>query len=599
LIIGFSRGISRDEKLRLLSERGLAVKSWHLSGDFATVLVPAGAEDETAAALVKEPGIESAERPVLLFPQTHMEDSLPNDPRFSQYQSWNFDMIQVQQAWHFTRGSGATVAVVDTGVAYEDRMDPLRSRVYARSPEFEGTAFDWPRNTFAKTDFPSDDWGHGTHVTGTIAQATNNGFEGSGIAHEATIIPIKVCGPDPVPGLSYGCLPQAIADGIDWAVTAGAQVINLSLGSAVAPGALVEAAVERALSGGIVVVAAGGNNFSSGGTSTLNYPAAYPGVVAVGAVQRDGTRAAYSNYGFGEDGQTLGVVAPGGGGVFAEPSSIYQYTYEQYCAGAGAGQLTVFTEFATCGANGTSMAAAHVTAVAALIRSAYPQLAGREVASLLQCSAKDLGSSGFDIEYGHGLVQAADALRDLDQNGRPDCLEPPINWCRLRGVFTPAGIVLDEGAAAPQGMPSPLPFDTPTPTPTPEPTPEPAPTATPGEPAPLEPTPTPTATPGPGDTPTPTPSPTPSPSPRATLEPSQPEPPGACGDVNCDHAVDAVDALLILRMVAAIGLSPACSGNAFTDCDNELTAIDALIVWRYVAGLSLRAGPTCPKIGYD
>ncbi|MDP8924754.1 MAG: S8 family serine peptidase, partial [Chloroflexota bacterium] len=208
----------------------------------------------------------------------------PNDPLF-RYQ-WNLRAIQIPAAWAVSRGAGATVAVLDTGVAYRNRAP------YRRAPDLAGTRF------VAGWDFVDDDpypddvaprdgrRSHGTLMAGLIAQTTDNGIGGAGVAPAAEIMPVRVLEPDLTASAS------AIARGLRFAADNGADVVNLSIAGP-APTRAVTEAVAYAAAKGVTIVAAAGNE----GRPSVGWPAAHPSVIAVGAIARDGTRAVYSNYG--------------------------------------------------------------------------------------------------------------------------------------------------------------------------------------------------------------------------------------------------------------------------------------------------------------
>lgn len=328
--------------------------------------------------LLQHPAVTSAEPNYYRY--AHFD---PDDPHFS-YQ-WHFPLIQMQQAWDHATGAGATVAVVDTGIAYED------NGAYKRAPDLAGATFA-PGYDFINDDsHPNDDNSHGTHVAGTIAQTTDNGVGVAGIAFDAHIMPVKV-----LDKTGTGSAWQ-VAQGIEWAVDHGADVINLSLGSS--SGSSAEAdAVQYAYDHGVTVVASAGND----GTSSVGYPAAYDVVIAVGAVRYDETLASYSDHG-----PALDVVAPGG-----------DVSVDQNGDGYGDGVLQQTfdpstqdpSDFAYYFFEGTSMASPHVAGAAALLIAKGVATTPDEVRSALESTAKDLGSSGRDDTYSHGLIQVADAL---------------------------------------------------------------------------------------------------------------------------------------------------------------------------------------------
>ena len=336
----------------------------------------------------------------------------PNDPLFK-YQ-WHLRAIQAPAAWTASRGAGTTVAILDTGVAYEDRG------VYRRAPDLAGTRF-VPGWDFVDDDShpndepPPDRQSHGTHIAGIVAQTTGNGVGTAGVAPEASIMPIRVLRPD----LSGS--PEDIAKGVRFAADHGADIANLSIaGPSDVP--VVRDAIDYAASNGVTIVASAGNE----GRSAVSFPAAYPKVIAVGAVSRNRARANYSNYG-----EALDLVAPGGD---------VQLDASGERGGDGVLQQTLkgsLSEWCYCFMASTSAAAAQVSGVAALLDSADRASGPSETVSALRSSARDLGAAGRDTQYGSGLVQAAAALAPLGQSS-------PARW-PVSLALAVAGTVLAAG----------------------------------------------------------------------------------------------------------------------------------------------------------
>jgi serine protease len=319
---------------------------------------------------------------------------------------WNFVGpygVDAPQAWGnliaagAPGGDGVTVAVLDTGVAYPN--DGSRS---AASPDFDGTRF-VPGYDFVEDDaHPLDENGHGTHVASTIAEQADNGSGLTGLAYGVRIMPVRVL------DRAGDGDAVTIARGLRYAVEHGARLINLSFNfdmtvtSAEIPQLL--DALEFAHRKGSLIVAGAGNV----GSASVSFPARGPHVLAVGATTEHGCLAAYSNYGTGLD-----LVAPGGGrdaNMADDPlcrpgrsgSSVYQISL--------VGRY--HDRFDITGFIGTSMAAPHVAATAALVVASGvlgPDPSPDAIEQRLEETARDLGPPGYDSRYGWGLVNAANA----------------------------------------------------------------------------------------------------------------------------------------------------------------------------------------------
>jgi serine protease len=347
----------------------------------------------------------------------------PNDPDY-RYQ-WNLDNdgyggIRMEEAWGIQTGSAdVVVAVVDTGVAYENYSQGWQ--IYYLAPDLAETVF-VPGYDFVENDtHPNDDNSHGTHVTGTIAQGTDNGVGVAGVAFNTAIMPVKVL--DRNGSGTY----TNVANGIIWATDHGANVINLSLGGS-SPSRALEAAVQYAYDHGVTVVAAAGND----GSFQVSYPAAYDNyVIAVGATRYDETRAYYSNYG-----ASLDLVAPGGAVNIDQNNDGYgdgvlQNTFNPNTRNTG--------DFGYWFFQGTSMAAPHVSGVAALLIAHGNVSTPDEVRTALQETAEDLGATGRDDTYGWGLVDAYAALGWTDgpvDNLPTVSITSPADGAMVSGVVT-------------------------------------------------------------------------------------------------------------------------------------------------------------------
>jgi serine protease len=323
---------------------------------------------------------------------------VPND-EFYRFQ-WNLRMVDAERTWGIQRGDRTVaVAVLDTGVAYED-FGPFR-----KAPDWGNTVF-LPGFDFVNRDsHANDDEGHGTHVASTIAEATNNNEGVAGLAFECAIMPVKVLDASGE-GLFFD-----IAEGVDYAVnftqagTRPVKVINLSLGGPNESRVLREA-IDRAVAAGITVVAASGNE----NQGTVEFPASHPSVIGVGAVDQRKSRARYSNFG-----NTLDLVAPGGDVRRDDDNDGFPDGVGQQTLDPDAVEQGRFDEFGYFLLNGTSMAAPHVAAAAALL---YHQgiTSPSAIQRALEQTAEDLGTAGRDDQFGHGLIRPAEALKGLGLN---------------------------------------------------------------------------------------------------------------------------------------------------------------------------------------
>jgi serine protease len=378
---------------RVIQSLGARMSYRSESAPMVVLEVPEGmTERELADRLFDEPLVRYVEPNYI-----YRISWIPNDPLY-EYQ-WHFEMINMPAAWDIERGgkSSVVVAVLDTGVAFENYG------AFCRPKDLEKTKFVNPRDFVNGGTHPNDDQGHGTHVAGTIAQSTDDGYGVAGIAFNCSIMPVKVCG-----DCNQGCPLSAIVDGIRWAADHGADVINMSLGG---PQSNIEHdAVIYAYEKGVVIVAAAGN----GGGKPVDYPAAYPEVIAVGAVRMDKTRSYYSNVG-----TNLDLVAPGGDTRVDQDGDsyddgVYQTTFVSgYINQNGEFCPDDYCDFGIpTWYQGTSMATPHVAGVVALIISRGMR-GPEKIRDLLTSTATDLGSPGFDTQYGHGLLNAAKALENV------------------------------------------------------------------------------------------------------------------------------------------------------------------------------------------
>jgi len=307
--------------------------------------------DQAPRRIVGEPQIVAA-------PRTRSGDPLLD-------KQWSLKAVDANSAWKVTQGNNVVVAVVDTGVDL-NHPDLKANLVNGYNAEEPGTP-------------PQDGHYHGTHVAGIIAAVQNNGEGISGIAPQAKIMPVRT--------ISNGGVAEVV-DGITWAADNGAKVINLSLGWDY-PNASVEETIQRAvkyaLDKNVVICAALSNSSSFNPRSTPDNLAGKPGfegVIGVGNVDvGDRRQGAYGNW--------KSVSSPGTQIMSTLPDGKY-------------GNLT-----------GTSMATPMVAGIAALMLAQNPALKNGEIRKKMMDTAKDLGTPGFDDQFGAGRINAAAVLSQL------------------------------------------------------------------------------------------------------------------------------------------------------------------------------------------
>ncbi len=270
---------------------------------------------------------------------------------------WGMKTIKAEQAWAITKGDPKVlVAVVDTGVDYNH-------------PDFGGRVVKGRDFAYNDND-PMDDDSHGTHCAGTVAAGIGNGGV-VGVAPEVGIFAVKVLDKDG--GGTYAM----VANGIVNAANSGAPIISMSLGGS-ASSKMLEDAVKYAQGKGALIVAAMGNE----STEEPSYPAAIPGVMAVGATTIRERLAAFSNIG-----KHVSVSAPGENILSTTPGKKYD-TF-----------------------SGTSMATPHVAGLAGLVKSKFPQMNAEQLRARIESASDDLGDRGFDIRFGHGRINALNAVK--------------------------------------------------------------------------------------------------------------------------------------------------------------------------------------------
>jgi membrane-anchored mycosin MYCP len=289
---------------------------------------------------------------------------------------WAQQRLVPQRAWELSQGQGVVVAVIDSGVD-------------ARVPQLAGHVLPGIDIVNGKGGADDDCLGHGTFVAGIIAAQPAVGVGFAGVAPGARILPIRQTnnGQD---GTGSG-----MAAAITAAVDSGAKVINISAASSI-PSAQLQAAVAYARRRDVLIVAAADNQAKEG--DPRSYPASYPGVLAVGAINQDGKRSDFS-----ETGDFIDIVAPGAGVLSLGTG--------------GSGHLV---------GDGTSFAAPFVAGVAALVRAYRPGLTADQVLRRLELTADHPGVALPDRQFGWGVVNPYSAVATVlpDEGGSSDGTAP-------------------------------------------------------------------------------------------------------------------------------------------------------------------------------
>ncbi|WP_045729189.1 S8 family peptidase [Xanthomonas sp. GPE 39] len=408
--------------------------------------------EKVVAEIAADPSVQYAEVDAMFqivdMPRTQAQTQfVPNDPLYAQNQ-WDLNDptggINAPAAWTLSKGDGVVVAVLDTGIlpnhpdvavnllpGYDFITDASVSRrpTDARVPGALDYG-DWIENDndcYLGSSAQASSW-HGSHVAGTIAEATNNGIGLAGIAPNATVLPVRVVG-------RCGGHLSDISDAITWAsggtvdgVPANAnpaEVINMSLGANIACDQVTQAAINGAVARGTAVVVAAGNSGADAGNAN---PAGCANVIAVGATRLNGGITFYSNYGVAVD-----LSAPGGEGP--EDGKPGGYIWQNGYTGK---TTPTSGDYTYVGMAGTSMASPHVAATAALVQSAViaagrAPLSPADLEKLLKQTARPFPQSiPSSTPIGTGIV---DAKAALDKALQKPC-DPATQKC------TPSAIAL-------------------------------------------------------------------------------------------------------------------------------------------------------------
>ncbi len=269
---------------------------------------------------------------------------------------WGMAKIKAPEAWAIADGSRVKVAVVDTGIDYNH-------------PDFGGRVakgYDFINNDADAMD----DQSHGTHCAGTVGAGLGNGGV-VGVAPNVELLAVKVLAANGSGSYS------GVAAGITYAADQGSPIISMSLGGP-AGSKVIEDAVKYAIGKGSLVVAAMGNDNSE----RPSYPASAPGVMAVGATTIKDERSSFSNFG-----KHISVSAPGTNIMSTMPNGKFRAL------------------------SGTSMATPHVAGLAAMVKSKFPEMNADQIRKQIEATADDLGTAGFDKNFGAGRINALAAVQ--------------------------------------------------------------------------------------------------------------------------------------------------------------------------------------------
>lgn len=345
--------------------------------------------DAALLSLQSDPDVEFAE-PVRFY----TVGLVPNDSYWASRGSWgqSFDdlwglkKMGASAAWDVTGGQGVVVAVADSGVDY---LHPdIAANMWRNAQGQYGRDFIGPNgaNNPTETTDPMDGHGHGTHVAGTIAAAGNNQLGVIGVAYRAKVMAVRV-----LDNTGAGS-NDVVAKGIQYAADQGADVINMSFG-AIGLDPVIRDAVAYAYSHGVVLVAAAGNSAQDAGEFS---PAGFSEVITVAASDTNDGIASFSNVG-----TKLDVAAPGVDILSLKASNCSLCQFSNYAPRVLGNYLHI---------DGTSMAAPHVSGVAALILANHPDYSNEQVRQTLRSTSDDIGTPGFDVTSGYGRINASRAV---------------------------------------------------------------------------------------------------------------------------------------------------------------------------------------------
>jgi membrane-anchored mycosin MYCP len=336
---------------------------------------------------------------------------------------WAQQQLAPDRAWNLAMGAGQVVAVVDSGVS--STAHGLTGAVLTGRDVLTGNGGN------------SDCLGHGTFVAGLIAARSTPGTGLEGVAPRALILPVDVVNPAQAESAQPVTSSSAVAAGIRYAVNSGATVVDISTATTPGPSQALRAAVAYAQARNVVVVAPVSTTTGTSTTNVVSYPAAYPGVIAVSAVDSTGTPIAA-----GKSGVRVDLAAPGTSLVSIGPR--------------GPGDIS---------GDGAALATAFVAGTAALVRSYYPHLSAASVVQRLELTADQPGVTLPDPQVGYGIVDPYTAVTTVlpEESGglapnvppaRPlhlPPLKPPDTWPVTAALLICVGVIaglIVGGAAA-------------------------------------------------------------------------------------------------------------------------------------------------------
>jgi thermitase len=390
IIVKFKSSVSDEQAERISKNFGTRISQRLLLPQTFTLRVPTGQVERFVQIFGKSPFVEYAEPN---FIAEALNPFTPNDPGF--VNQWGMTKVKGPEAWDLATGSSLLkIAILDTGID-KDHEDLV------------GKVDVWKNFTSSSTG--DDLYGHGTHVAGIAAAATNNGVGVAGLGFNSHLLSVKVLNDS---GSGYY---SWVANGIKWAADNGAKVINLSLGGRSASTTL-KNAIDYAWSKGVVLSCAAGNS----GNKSPTYPAYYKNCIAVAATDENDQKGSFSSYG-----TWVEVAAPGVNIYSTWKDNIYKY------------------------GSGTSMATPHVSGLAGLLFGTDPTLTGSEVRSLIENNADKI--SGTGTYWTKGRINAYESVAAIPGIALPSPTPTP----------TPSP------SPSPSPTPSPSPSPSPSPTPTP------------------------------------------------------------------------------------------------------------------------------------